>query len=242
LKSVCIIQARMGSSRLLGKVMLPLGERNALAWVIARCAASSAFDAMVVATTTEARDDPLAAFAQQLGAQVVRGNEQDVLSRYALAAQKSEADIVTRITSDCPLIDPDVIAVMMARFRASRFPIDIMTNGRVRTFPRGLDTEIMTRAALEIAAREAIAPAHREHVTLFLYANPGRFRIVDHTQEPDLSSERWTLDTAEDYALLKNIFSTSEDPLRLRQPNVLAILNAHPDWRALNAHIEQKKQ
>lgn len=241
MKSVCIIQARMGSSRLPGKVMLPLGGRSALAWVIARCMASSAFDAVVVATTTEPCDDPLAEYAQQLGTLVVRGNEQDVLSRYALAAEKSEADIVTRITSDCPLIDPDVIAIMMARFRASALPVDIMTNGRIRTFPRGLDTEIITRAALEIAACEAIAPAHREHVTLFLYANPQRFRIVDHTQELDLSSERWTLDTPEDYALLKNIFDGSEDPLHLRQLDVRAILDARPTWRALNAHIEQKQ-
>ena len=230
----------MGSSRLAGKVLKPLAGRPALDWVVLRAQASGAFDEVVLATTTQPQDDALSAHGEALGLRVVRGSETDVLDRYRRAAEASDADIITRITSDCPLIEPAVLAAMAARWRdADRF--DVITNAVNRTFPRGLDTEMFTRAALDAAATDARDPAEREHVTVFLYRHPERFRIAHFTQPTDHTRERWTLDTAEDYALLTRIFDASPTPLTLTQQQVLNLLDTNPTWRALNAHIEQKK-
>ena len=198
----------MGSSRLAGKVLKPLAGRPALDWVVLRAQASGAFDEVVLATTTQPPDDALRAHGEALGLRVVRGSETDVLDRYRRAAEASDADIITRITSDCPLIEPAVLAAMAARWRdADRF--DVITNAVNRTFPRGLDTEMFTRAALDAAATDARDPAEREHVTVFLYRHPERFRIAHFTQPTDHTRERWTLDTAEDYALLTRIFDAN---------------------------------
>ncbi|MFN8946265.1 MAG: cytidylyltransferase domain-containing protein [Alphaproteobacteria bacterium] len=240
MRNVCIIQARLGSSRLPGKVLLELAGRPALDWVIARAAASNAFAEIVLATTTDPRDDALATHGKGLGLRVVRGSEADVLDRYCLAAKESRADIITRVTSDCPLIEPAILAAMAARC-CPPHDFDIISNAVQRTFPRGLDAEMFTRAALEAAATEARDPAEREHVTVFIYRRPERFRIAHFTQGADHSRERWTLDTPEDYALLSHIFEAASDPLALSQEDVLALLDANPSWRALNAHIEQKK-
>lgn len=240
LRNVCIIQARLGSSRLPGKVLLTLAGRPVLDWVVARAGASNAFAEIVLATTTEPGDDALANHGNTLGLRVVRGSETDVLDRYRLAAAASRADIITRVTSDCPLIEPAILAAMAARCQPPR-EFDIISNAVERTFPRGLDTEMFTRAALEAAATEARDPAEREHVTVFIYRRPMRFRIAHFTQAIDHSHDRWTLDTPEDYALLSRIFEAAPDPLALTQDHVLELLDANPAWRALNAHIEQKK-
>ncbi len=240
MRNVCIIQARMGSSRLAGKVLKPLAGRPALDWVVLRARAAHAFTEIVLATTTEPLDDPLAAYGATLGVRVVRGSETDVLGRYQQAAMESHADIITRITSDCPLIEPSLLASMAARWQAT-CAFDVLTNAVRRTFPRGLDTEMFTRAALEAAATEARDPAEREHVTVFLYRRPDRFHIEHVTQDVDRTQERWTLDTPDDYALLSRIFDAAPDPLALTQEQVLAMLDENPGWRALNAHIEQKK-
>lgn len=230
----------MGSSRLAGKVLMPLAGRPALDWVILRARAAQVFAEIVLATTTERQDDPLAAHGARMGVRVVRGSETDVLGRYQQAAAESEAEIVTRITSDCPLIEPSVLASMAGRWKAPH-AFDVLTNAVRRTFPRGLDAEMFTRAALEAAAAEARDPAEREHVTVFLYRRPERFRIVHVMQDVDRTHERWTLDTPDDHALLSRIFDAAPDPLALTQDRVVAMLDANPGWRALNAHIEQKK-
>jgi spore coat polysaccharide biosynthesis protein SpsF len=242
---VAIIQARMGSSRLPGKVLLPLDGRPVLAHVVERVRASGIFDGVVVATTDSPPDDPVARLGGKLGADVFRGSESDVLGRYAGAAKASGADIVVRITADCPLIDPDVMAEMVVRFRRLRAdapPADVLTNSRVRSFPRGLDVEIFTREALGAADAEATASHQREHVTPFLYENPARFRIVDHLRKQDASSYRLTLDTTEDYELLKRIFSAGAglDPSALRLDKVLDLLETNPAWASINAHIRQR--
>jgi spore coat polysaccharide biosynthesis protein SpsF len=242
---VAIVQARMGASRLPGKVLLPLAGRPVLAHVVERVRAASEVDEVVVATTEGLPDDPVAQLGSKLGARVFRGSEIDVLSRYAGAAEASNADIVVRITADCPLIDPDVLAEMVARFhrlRAGAGLADVLTNTRVRSFPRGLDAEIFTREALRAADAEATAPHQREHVTPFLYENPGRFRIVDHVGRVDYSGYRLTLDTAEDYELLTRIFGDTKGPdaSGLRLNGVVDLLVKNPAWISINAHIQQK--
>lgn len=237
--TVAIIQARMGSSRLPGKILKMLGDRSVLGHVLTRVRASNSFDRIVVATTDRTVDNPAAEEAEKLGALVVRGSEDDVLSRFGKAAATSEAGVIMRITADCPLIDPTVLAKMVSRF--SEGDADLVTNARLRTFPRGLDAEIFSRAALDAMLEEAHSPEEREHVTPYLYRHPERFRIVDFMGEPDLSRWRLTLDTEEDLALLEAITRRVGNLAELRLPQIQRILADNPDWLAINGHIEQKK-
>lgn len=239
MRTVAIIQARMGSSRLPGKILEPLAGKPVLQRVIERVAASNAFAQVVVATTDREIDDVAADKAAAFGATVVRGDEDDVLSRFGLAAEASRAEAIMRITADCPLIDPEVLAAMVERFAVG--DADLVSNCVRRSFPRGLDAELFSRQALDTMLAEASAPAEREHVTPFLYAHPERFRIVSHEGSEDLSGYRLTLDTPEDFVLLERIFSATPDPDAIRLDEVVALLRAHPDWRLINAHIEQKK-
>lgn len=239
MRIVAIIQARMGSTRLPGKILRPLAGEPVLLRVIERVRASNSFDEIVVATTVRDIDDPAADAAADFGATVVRGDESDVLSRYGLGAKVSAADAIMRITADCPLIDPDVLGAMVGLFRTG--DADLVSNCVRRTFPRGLDAELFSRSALDIMLAEATAPAEREHVTPYLYANPDRFCIVSYEGARDYSDYRLTLDTPEDFDLLDRIFAAADDPDTIRLAGVLALFDAHPEWRSINAHIEQKK-
>lgn len=233
----------MGSSRLPGKVLMPLADVPVIEHVVKRVASAPSLDEVVVATTERAIDDPLAEVATQLGVRVVRGDENDVLSRYGLAAEAARADAVIRVTADCPLIDPDVLGAMIARYRHGRAEspvVELVTNARRRTFPRGLDAELFSRSALDHMLRHAQQGYEREHVTPYLYEHPDRFRIEDVLADGDYSSLRWTLDTADDYKLLQRIFDAALNPISLRLKDVLALLADHPDWSEINAHVEQK--
>lgn len=238
MKIVAVIQARMGSSRLPGKILMKLAGKPVLQHVIERTL-SAGFTEVVTALPDQPTDDSAAQLAAQSGAMVVRGDEDDVLSRYLLAARTTNADAIMRITADCPLIDPDVLDAMIGVFADGAF--DLVTNARVRTFPRGLDAELFTREALETMAVEAVAAPCREHVTPFLYSHPERFRIHDHTAALDLSPWRLTLDTPEDMLLLTRVFELAPDSDSLRLHGVMAILQAHPELSNINALIEQKE-
>lgn len=229
----------MGSSRLPGKILSLLAGKPVLEHVIGRVREAATFDEIAVATTVRSIDDETAKAAARFGATVVRGDEQDVLARFGLAANLTGADVIMRVTADCPLIDPDVLRAMAQRY--AKGDATLVTNARHRTFPRGLDAEIFSRAALETMLSEAHGLAQREHVTPFLYANPDRFDIADYLADVDHSDLRLTLDTPEDLQLLRLIFGASEHPEQLRLQNVLAILMANPEWQNINAHIEQKK-
>jgi cyclase len=244
-RTVAIIQARMGSSRLPGKVLLPLGGQPVLAHVVARVRASNVLDEVVVATSSLPSDDVVAELGEALGTAVFRGSEADVLSRYARAATAVGADVIVRVTADCPLIDPDVLADMVERFWALQRrerPIHVLTNSRIRSFPRGLDVEIFTRDALDTAAAEAVSPRHREHVTPYFYENPDRFLIVDHVGLTDYSRYRLTLDTVEDYELLRRIAEAvpAAGLTSLRMGKIVDLLSEHPNWLSINAHIPQR--
>ena len=244
MKVVAIIQARMGSSRLPGKVLRRLAGRTVLAHVIGRVSAVLGLDCTVVATTCAAADDTVAREAQMNGALVYRGSEQDVLDRYYQAALEQSAGTIVRITSDCPLLDPAVVGAMLQDFKnaaSSSQPYDYMSNGLRRTFPRGLDAEIFTMDALTCAHRAASAPYEREHVTPYIYEHPDKFRIHSFESGRDLSHLRWTLDTAEDFAMLSRVFAALPS---LRQgpttEQVLDYLDAHPEVARINAGVSQK--
>lgn len=240
MRIVAIIQARMGSSRLPGKILMPLAGRPVLRHVIERARLSGVFASVVVATTDRNIDDEVALLAEDWGALAVRGDEADVLSRFGLAAEASSADAIMRITADCPLIDPDVLAAMVSRFVTEQ-PLDLLSNCISRTFPRGLDAELFTRAALDNMLTDASTEAQREHVTPYLYANPQLFRVAEFFNESNASHLRLTLDTPEDFDLLDRVFASVPDPDDIRLRDIQRLFDANPKWLTINAHIEQKK-
>lgn len=236
--TVAVIQARTGSTRLPGKVLKPLLGEPVLVHVIRRIRRATRVDEVVVATTTSSGDDVIADLAGRLGCQFVRGSEEDLLSRYLLAGRAHAADLVVRITSDCPLVDPALIDEVVGALEASG--ADYASNTLPpRTYPRGLDVEAFTMVALEAADREDHDPASREHATPYLYRNPDRFRLVGVSGNTDLSGHRWTLDAPEDYRLIRHIYNgLGRDDFAWTE--ALALVEAHPEWSAINRHVRQK--
>lgn len=232
----------MGSSRLPGKVMKTLADRSVLAHVVERVRHCALVDEVVVATTNSTGDEVIAAEAQKLGVRCFRGSEQDVLARYYAAARAARADVVVRVTSDCPLFDPQLLERMLRQFgdaAAAGKPLDYLSNTLERSYPRGLDAEIFTFAALERTHRDARLPAEREHVTVHLYRHPERFHIRGVKSERDLSHHRWTLDTPEDWAFISAVHGELGAG-RFGMEAVLEVLERHPELVALNAHVAQK--
>lgn len=244
MKVDAVIQARMGSTRLPGKVLMPLGDASVLAQVVRRTRRSRRLREVLIATTTLPEDEAIVAECARLGVPVLRGPVDDVLARYAAATRQLDGDAVVRITSDCPLIDAGVIDDMLAHYAAlvaAGTPCDYLGNTLERSFPRGLDTEVVRSAALLRAHDEAREPFEREHVTPYLYQHPERFALQGWRAALDASEQRWTLDTPQDYRLLSTIY-TALGHRAVEAPwlEVLALVRAHPDWMALNADVAQK--
>jgi glutamate-1-semialdehyde 2,1-aminomutase len=203
-KTVAIVQARMGSTRLPNKTMKPVLGTPMIELLLARLARATAVDEIVLATSSDARNDALEAHVGKLGFRVYRGSEQDVLDRYYQAALMAGADVVLRITGDCPLMDPQLVDHVVARFRASG--ADYGSNVAPPTYPDGLDIEVFTFAALRTAWEQAREPRQREHVTPFLREHAA-FRRMNVANEQDFSAERWTVDEPEDFAVIEAVFS-----------------------------------
>jgi len=240
---VAIIQARMASERLPGKVLLDLGGRPVLAWVIRRAQRAAGIDQVVVATSVAAEDDVIAAFCKEQGYTCVRGNLQDVLDRYIHAAREADADVIVRLTGDCPLIDPGMLAENLQTFLSADPPLDFAANRLPgeRTIPIGLDSEFCTRESLEIAWREAQKPHQREHVMPFFYEHPERFRILHIKHVPDYGHLRWTLDTPADLELLRQIVAHFEGD-DFSWKDVLALFEKKPELALVNADVQYKSQ
>ena len=238
MKIVAIVQARMGSTRLPGKVLRDLAGKRMIERVLERVRRADSVDEVVVATSDLPGDDPLAGWLAASHHACLRGSEQDVLARFSGAAAQTGADAIVRITADCPLIDPGVIDDVVAAFRAG--PFDYASNVLPRrTFPRGLDTEIFTRTALEICAREATDASSREHVTPFIHRHPERFSLHGIEADADYSGHRWTVDTPEDFALIEKIYSALGEAC-FSWKDVLRVLGENPAWSEINRHIAQK--
>ena len=243
MKVVVVIQARLASSRLPAKILLDLGGVTALERCLRRARRFAHVSEVVIATSDLPGDDVIAAVGRRLGARVVRGSETDVLSRFAKAARETEAEVVVRCTSDCPLLDPTLSSLVIERFLSAPGGVDYAANVLERRLPRGLDTEVIGRAALDRADREANSPDEREHVTLHIYRHPERFRCLPVTAEggEDRSSLRWTLDTLDDYRLLHAVFErlgARADDASMAE--VIALFEANPELARINAHISQK--
>jgi spore coat polysaccharide biosynthesis protein SpsF len=228
----------MGSTRLPGKVLLNLAGESVLARVVNRLRLSKLITDIVVATTTDSRDNPIEKECRRLCVKLFRGSELDVLDRYYHAAVTEKADAVVRITSDCPLIDPEIVDETIRVFLSGG--ADYANNVNPRHFPRGLDTEVFTTAALHCAWREAHEGYQREHVTPYLAEHPEVFRFCALVGEGDYSGHRWTLDTPQDFDLLQAIYSSFSDVPVFGWREVLAFMERHPELRELNSNVLQK--
>lgn len=237
-RTVAIIQARTGSTRLPGKVLLPLLGAPILTRVVERTLRARSLDEVVVATTRLAADDPIEAVGRASGWAVERGAESDLLDRYVAAARAHHADVVVRITSDCPLIDPLLIDEVVAARRSSG--ADYASNSlEPRTYPRGLDVEVVSREALERAWVEDRDPAWREHATPYIYRHPEIFGLLRVALDEDLAGHRWCVDTAADLELVRRIYAEIGND-RFGWREALEVVRRHPDWAAINRDVVQK--
>ena len=235
---VAIIQARMGSSRLPGKVLKDLGGETVLARVVRRLQRSRQIARIIVATTTAPGDEVIVAECDRLEVLCFRGSEHDVLDRYYQAARANAADAVVRVTSDCPLIDPELVDETVEVFRDKH--ADYASNVFPRTYPRGLDTEVFSFDALDRAWREAREAHQREHVTPYLYEHPQIFKLASLSGAADYSRYRWTLDTREDLELLRAIYSRFDGRDDFSWKEVLRLMEREPELAELNSQVLQK--
>lgn len=229
-----IVQARMGSTRLPGKVLLDLAGRTVLWHVLTRCRAVPGADIVCCAVPDAPESAPIEAEALACGAVVARGPEHDVLSRYRDAARAVGAGVVMRVTSDCPLIDPEVCGRVLA-LRAAQ-SADYACNNMPRGWPHGLDCEAFTAAALDGAAAEAVDAYDREHVTPWLRRAPGLRRANLAGPGGAFADRRWTLDHPEDLAFFRALFALLPSPPAIATTaQVSDLLGRHPEIAALNA-------
>lgn len=240
---VAIVQARMASARLPGKVLANLGGQPVLAWVVRRAQRAKSIDLVVVATSVAAEDSVIAAFCKQQGYACTRGDLHDVLDRYVRTAREYDADVVVRLTGDCPLVDSEMLAENLRTFLEADPPLDFAANRLPgdRTIPIGLDAEYCTKTALETVWREAQEPYQREHVMPYFYEHPERFRILHIRHSPNYGHFRWTVDTPEDLDLLRQVVSEFEDD-QFSWKDVLELFQRRPDLAQINANVEHKSQ
>lgn len=239
MKTVIIVQARMGSSRLRGKVLLDLAGEPMLVRVVNRLRRAPA-DEVVIATTLNPADDAIQELCRQRGISCFRGSENDVLDRYYQAARRHGAEVIVRVTSDCPLVDPGLTSRLIHEFWERLPDIDCASTVLpVRSYPRGLDAEAFSFRVLEKLWREDQSPVGREHVTPYIHRNLDQFRVHGITNAVDCSYLRWTVDTPEDFDLIGRIYEVFRHD-RFSWQEVLALLERHRDWLAINSHIEQK--
>lgn len=239
---LCIVQARYGSSRLPGKVLQQIGELTMLERVLTRLSRSVEIDNIVVATTTEPSDDPVVLAAQSAGVAVSRGPEFDVLDRFRIALNEHPtAEVVVRVTADCPFIDPEVVDLLVrdraehdADFVANRLPPPFR-----RTYPVGLDVEVCTADVLRRASEKAVLPHQREHVMPYIYENQDEFSIRVLQLDEDLSRFRWTVDTPEDLEVARKL-AEKLDPEPFGWRDALQVALQNPSIGVINADQVQK--
>jgi spore coat polysaccharide biosynthesis protein SpsF len=236
-KVIAVIQARTGSSRLPGKVLRPLAGRPVLEWMVRAARDAQGVDEIVVATSTAPGDDPVAELGDRLGVRVVRGSEDDVLSRFVRALDETEADAVVRLTADCPLADPTLISQVVALWRIDP-SLEYVATTLDRTLPRGLDVELASAGALRTADAEA-RDHHRVHVTSYLYASDRDFRRLGIVVAPAANDLRVTLDTVEDAAVIDAVAERLGDAPP-RWQDVVDLLRRSPEIVAGNASVRQK--
>ncbi|HTJ47573.1 MAG TPA: glycosyltransferase family protein [Kofleriaceae bacterium] len=240
MRTVVVVQARTGSTRLPGKVLKPVCGEPLLVRQVERVLAATTPTEVLVATTHDPADEAIVALCAKHGFRVERGHPTDCLDRHLTAARAAQADAVVKIPSDCPLIDPAAIDRVIGAYLSEPGRWDFVSNLHPPTWPDGNDVEVMPLDVLEIAGREAKRPLEREHTTPFIWDQPERFRVCNITWETGLDyseSHRFTLDYEEDYQLIKAVYEQLWTPSRPIFPiaEILALFEARPDIRDLNA-------
>ena len=232
----------MNSSRLPGKVLLDINSKPMLQWVYERTSGARLLDLVSIATTTDPSDDPIQSFCETRGFPLFRGSQYDVLDRYYKAAREYRAEVVVRITADCPLIDPGLIDQVIgeflhsgADFCANRLPPPFH-----RTFPIGMDTEVASFSALERAWREADIQYEREHVMPYLYDQEGRFKVQVVDNEVDYGSYRWCVDTPEDLEFVRQVTARLSSQQNFTWMDILVLLKREPELTRINSQVLHK--
>ena len=240
-KKVAIVQARMGSSRLPGKTMMEIQGQPMLWHVVNRMRSSRLVDKIVIACSVSPADDPIEDFCKINKLACYRGDEQDVLDRYYQAAIKNQADMIIRITADCPLIDPEVADKVISVFLTNQGSADGASNVIKRTYPRGLDVEVFSFSALERCYKDAREAAFREHVTLFMYKNPSAYNFVSVEADTDLTEFRLTVDEMKDFELVRQIYKNLWQERKLfLLSDIIRLLESKPSLKGLNRQVQQK--
>jgi spore coat polysaccharide biosynthesis protein SpsF len=238
---ICTIEARMNSSRLPGKVLLDFNGMSMLEIMVSRIKRVSEIGQIVIATTINSIDDPIVLEAKRLGIQHYRGSENDVQSRVLNAALQFGANELVALTGDCPLIDPELIELCVSTFAAN--DVDYLSNAGVRSYPDGMDTQVLTTSALQRSFKMNPSDEEREHVTLHIRRNPKEFRCMYlvsplRTRVPKLGL---TLDEEADFKLIKAILSGFKGRLDFSCAEILEYIERHPDILALNSAVKRKE-
>jgi spore coat polysaccharide biosynthesis protein SpsF len=239
LNIVAIVQARMSSTRLPGKVLKKIKGKFILDYVVDRLRMCKNLDNIVLATTTNKKDDKLQQYAIDKKIDYYSGSEEDVLSRYYYAAKEFRAYIIVRITSDCPLTDPEVVDKTIKKHIEDK--ADYTANTIIRTFPRGLDVEVFNYEVLQYVFKNAKKEHQREHVTPYIRENPNKFKIVNIEQEDRLKRPdiRITIDTEEDFILISKIIDSFNN-INFKTKDIIDFLDKNPDLLKINKNIKQK--
>ena len=241
MKIVAIIQARMGSTRLPEKVMQDICGKPMLWHVVQRAASVRSIDEVVIATSDKTQDDAIANFCQEYGIMCYRGSEMDVLDRYYQCARKYKADVVVRITSDCPLLDPQVTEKVIATYQNSSTELDGAFNTLERTYPRGLDTEVVPFQTLAHCWQQKKSAFDREHVFTIIYKNLANYRIASVTNERDESHLRWTVDEQKDLEFVRQVYQYLYKEDAIFDAKVIKdLLEAETGLSNINKDVQQK--
>ena len=237
---IAILQARMGSIRLAGKVLKTIKKKTLLELYINRIKPCQLIDKIVVATTDQLEDYEIVKMTKRLGFECFRGSEQDLLDRYYQCARKYHADVIVRITPDDPFVDYQVVDRGISIFLEN--DVDFVTNHLTPTYPEGLDVEIYSFSALEKLWYQAKLLSEREHVFPYIINHPEEFRIINFTQEQDYSHLRWTIDYECDYKMTKLIYDHMYEQKQIfLQEDILQLLQKYPEISKMNAHIQRKE-
>lgn len=241
MKIVAIIQARMRSTRLPGKVLLPILGRPMLELMIERLKRVKEIDEVVIATSTDPTCEEIEELAQRLNVKCFRGSEEDVLDRVVKACRWVKADLIVETTGDCPLIDPEVVSLVIKTFLSNK--VDYCSNILERTYPRGLDTQVFPLSVLEEVATLTQDPVDREHVSIYIYTHPERYKLLNVKSSllEDPTQLRLTVDTPEDFQLIRKIY----EYLYPKNSNfvlsdIFNLCRLHPELPKINYHIQQK--
>lgn len=238
LKTVAIVQARMGSTRFPNKVMKLICGTPMIGLLFERLSEASKVDQIILATTEDARCDPLAQYVGGLGYEVYRGSENDVLDRFYQAAKLTNSDTVVRITGDCPLIDPILVDAIVSKYE--NVNSDYISNISSPTYPDGLDTEVFSFDALKIAWNQAKESQEREHVTPFIRGSK-QFAQEDYVNDTDESGRRWTVDEVADFEVVQKVFEHFHPQRDFSWLEVLALSNEHPEYFMANEHLTRNE-